>query len=73
MRKAFSRLKQKNELRTRVLQEKLASLNILCIETDKRCSLSFQDIVNDFAFEKSRKWKFSYLNEFIVQTPVILA
>ncbi|KYN30170.1 hypothetical protein ALC57_00366 [Trachymyrmex cornetzi] len=52
----FSGLKRlKNELRTTMLQEKLSDLAILCIEAEKLRTLSFDNIIDDFAKLKSRK------------------
>lgn len=54
--RSFSRLKRlKNELRTTMLQQKLSDLAILCIEAEKLRTLSFDDIIDDFAKLKSRK------------------
>jgi hypothetical protein len=41
-----------------VLQEKVSSLTIMCVKSDKCSSVSFQHIINDFALKKSRKIKF---------------
>ena len=57
--RSFSQLKRiKNELRTTMTQEKLQTLSILCIENDKLRSTSFEDIIQDFSFAKSRKKMF---------------
>jgi len=57
--RSFSQLKRiKNELRATMSQDKLSALSIMCIESDKLCSISFEDIIYDFAFEKSRKKMF---------------
>jgi hypothetical protein len=40
-------------LRTKVLQEKLPALSTKCIESDWLQSFLFQDIMIDFALEKS--------------------
>lgn len=54
--RSFSQLKRiKNELRATMSQEKLSALSIMCIESDKLRSISFDDVINDFAFGKSRK------------------
>lgn len=54
--RSFSQLKRiKNELRATMSQEKLSALSIMCIESDKLRSISFDDLINDFAFGKSRK------------------
>jgi hypothetical protein len=40
------------------IHEELAvdnSAAIMCVESDKICSLSFQDTVSDFVIEKSQK------------------
>jgi hypothetical protein len=39
-------------------QEKLSALSIMCIESDKLHSLSFQDIINDYVLEKLQKMPF---------------
>jgi hypothetical protein len=41
-----------------VLQKKLPALSIMCIESAEFRSLSFQDIISDFAVKKSQKCKF---------------
>ena len=57
--RSFSQLKRiKNELRTTMSQEKLSAFSIMCIERTKLRSISFDDIINDFAFGKSRKKMF---------------
>lgn len=57
--RSFSRLKRvKNECRASMLQRKLCSLSILYIESDKLRTLSFEDIVTDFAIRKARKRMF---------------
>jgi hypothetical protein len=54
--RSFSQLKRiKNEFRTTMTQDKLCSLSLMCIESDKLRSLSFDDIISDFALEKARK------------------
>jgi hypothetical protein len=53
---SFSLLKHiKNELWTTMSQEKLSALSIMCIKSDKLRSLSFADIINDFAIQKWQK------------------
>ena len=39
-------------------QENLFALSIVCIENNKLRSISFEDIINDFALDKSRKKMF---------------
>lgn len=54
--RSFSQLKRiKNELRTTMLQERLTNLSIMCIESDLLQKLDFEDIIEDFAHQKSRK------------------
>ncbi|XP_022160822.1 uncharacterized protein LOC111026937 [Myzus persicae] len=54
--RSFSQLKRiKNELRTTMLQERLTNLSIMCIESDLLQKLDFEDIIEDFAQQKSRK------------------
>lgn len=54
--RSFSQLKRiKNELRTTMLQERLTNLSIMCIESDILQKLDFEDIIEDFAQQKSRK------------------
>ena len=54
--RSFSQLKRiKNELRTTMLQERLSSLSLLCIECDVMRKLKYHDIVEEFALQKSRK------------------
>jgi hypothetical protein len=45
----------KNELRTKILQEKLYTLSIISVESDKLLNLSFQDNINDFAVKNHKK------------------
>lgn len=54
--RSFSQLKRiKNELRTTMLQERLSNLSIMCIESDILQKIEFEDIIEDFAQQKSRK------------------
>lgn len=54
--RSFSHLKRiKNELRTTMLQERLSNLSIMCIESDILQKIEFEDIIEDFAQQKSRK------------------
>ena len=54
--RSFSQLKRiKNEFRTTMTQDKLCSISLMCIESDKLRSLSFDDIISDFALAKARK------------------
>lgn len=60
--RSFSQLKRiKNELRTTMLQERLTNLSIMCIESDLLQKLEFEDIIEDFAQQKSRKKTVTYL------------
>lgn len=57
--RSFSQLKRiKNELRTNMSQDRLAALSLLCIESDKLRCTPFDEIIDDFAREKSRKRMF---------------
>lgn len=57
--RSFSQLKRiKNEFRTIMTQDKLCSLSLMCIESDKLRSLSFDDVISDFALAKARKRAF---------------
>lgn len=57
--RSFSQLKRiKNPYRTTMGQERLDSLSLLCIESDMLSSVDFDDVIRDFAFEKSRKRTF---------------
>ena len=57
--RSFSQLKRiKNEPRTTMSQNKLSALSIMCMESDKLRSISFDDIINDFSYEKSRRKMF---------------
>ena len=38
-----------------MLQEQLTNLSIMCIESDLLQKLDFEDIIEDFAQQKSRK------------------
>jgi hypothetical protein len=54
--RSFSQMKRiKNEFRTTMTQDKLCSLSLMCIESDKLRSLSFDDVISDFALAKARK------------------
>ena len=54
--RSFSQLKRiKNELRTTMLQERLSNLSIMSIESDILHNIDFNDIIEDFAQQKSRK------------------
>ena len=54
--RSFSKLKRtKDELRSTMAQERLASLSLLSIEHEVLRSLTFDDIIDDFALAKSRK------------------
>lgn len=54
--RSFSQLKRiKNEFRTTMTQDKLCSLSLMCIESDKLRNLSFDDVISDFALAKAIK------------------
>ena len=54
--RSFSALKRvKNYLRSSMSQEKVSDLGLLFIEKDKLRELDFDDIIHQFATEKSRK------------------
>ena len=54
--RSFSKLKLiKNELRSRMVQERLNCLSVMSIESDILESLNFDDIIRDFAESKTRK------------------
>lgn len=54
--RSFSQLKRiKKEFRTTMTRDKLCFLTLTCIESDKLCSLSFDDVISDFALAKTRK------------------
>lgn len=54
--RSFSFLRRiKNYLRSTMLEDRLNALAVLCIELDILNSLDFNDIINDFAKEKSRR------------------
>jgi hypothetical protein len=54
--RSFSRLKLlKTYLRSTMCQDRLSNLAILSIENDVTSSISFTDLINDFAHMKSRK------------------
>jgi hypothetical protein len=42
-----------------MLQEKLSALSIKCIKSDNLHSLSFQDIINDFALKNNKRESFN--------------
>jgi len=54
--RSFSKLKLiKNELRSRMMQERLNCLSVMSIESDVLESLNFDDVIRDFAESKTRK------------------
>lgn len=56
--RSFSKLKIiKNYLRSTLGQERLTNLGILLIELETSNSISYDDIINDFAAKKARKIK----------------
>ena len=57
--RSFSRLKtNKNELRSTMSQERLSTLSILCIESNKLKQINFHELLHDFASTKNRKKTF---------------
>ncbi|XP_075210249.1 uncharacterized protein LOC142317577 [Lycorma delicatula] len=53
---SFSALKRvKNYLRSSMGQEKVSDLSLLFIEKEKLHKMNFDDVIQDFAAEKSRK------------------
>ena len=46
---------RKNDFRTTMTQDKSCFLSLMCIESGKLRSLSFDDIISDFALAKARK------------------
>ena len=53
---SFSKLKRiKNELRNKTSQDRLNMLSLLSIEHELLQSVSFTDVINDFAVCKARK------------------
>src|SRR5688572_33258976 len=54
--RSFSTLSRvKNHLRTRMTQQRLQALSLMCIESEVLQSVDFDDIINDFAKQKTRK------------------
>uniref|UniRef100_A0A673NLW3 TTF-type domain-containing protein n=1 Tax=Sinocyclocheilus rhinocerous TaxID=307959 RepID=A0A673NLW3_9TELE len=54
--RSFSKMSRvKNELRTRMCQERLNSLSLMSIESELLKELSFDEVVDDFARRKTRK------------------
>lgn len=54
--RSFSQMRRiKNEQRTAIGQERLGSLSLLCIESDILREIQFDDIISEFARQKSRK------------------
>lgn len=54
--RSFSKLNRiKNELRSTMLQEILNSLLLMSIESDILKEIDFEEVINDFAHQKSRK------------------
>ena len=59
--RSFSQLKRiKNECGTRINQERLEMLSLMFIESVVTRQLSFDDIVEQFASQKSRKSDFNF-------------
>lgn len=54
--RSFSQLKRiKNELRSTMNQDRLSSLSLLCIECEQMRKINFDDLIVDYAMQKSRK------------------
>lgn len=54
--RSFSKLNRiKNELRSTMLQERLNSLSLMSIESDILKEIDFEEVIDDFAHQKSRK------------------
>lgn len=54
--RSFSQMRRiKNEQRTAIDQERLGSLSLLCIESDILREIQVDDIISEFARQKSRK------------------
>lgn len=60
--RSFSKLKLiKNELRNTMLQPRLNTLALMCIERELLCETDFSDIIKLFSEKKSRKKPFKYV------------
>ena len=54
--RSFSLLSRiKNELRTKMSQKRLKALSLMAIQSDLSNALDFDDIVEDFAWNRARK------------------
>ena len=54
--RSFSTLSRvKNHLRTTMTQQRLQALSLMCIESEVLQSVDFDDIINDFAKQKTRR------------------
>src|SRR5678816_1135313 len=54
--RSFSTLSRvKNHLRTTMTQQRHQALSLMCIESEVLQSVDFDDIINDFAKQKTRK------------------
>ena len=54
--RSFSQLKKiKNEFEITKTQDKLCFLSLMGIESDKLRSLSFDDVIRDFLWQRQRK------------------
>lgn len=57
--RSFSQLKRlKNPQRTKICQDKLNSLALMCIEADILRQINFDDVISEFALNKARKKMF---------------
>jgi len=48
----------KNHLRASTGEARLSALSLMCIESELMRSVDFDDVINDFAAEKSRRKDF---------------
>ena len=59
--RSFSQLKYiKNPIRTTMQQGRLDALSLLSIEADVLHKINFEDLIKDFAIQKSRRKRFKY-------------
>ena len=57
--RSFSTLARiKNHLRASTGEARLSALSLMCIESELMRSVDFDDVINDFAAEKSRRRDF---------------
>src|SRR5688572_9063337 len=61
--RSFSTLSRvKNHLRTTMTQQRLQALSLMCIESEVLQSVDFDDLINDFAKQKTRRRDLSETN-----------